>query len=176
MRNCVNFGDFGMYSVYTLIVNVFSRRRLPMNLRKMKPFIHGDLGKISVLVISNILLSALDVIAIALVGLLTTLTVSGIQSNKPDTRIEILLEKLQIAALDFRTQVALIGAAAAFLLLSRTLISIFVLHKSINNLIIAAPKEIVNAVKEAARTKESNSTLYQQIYCTDRNHQRSRGC
>ena len=117
-----------MHSVYTLIVKRFSRRRLPMKLRKMKPFIHGDLGKISVLVISNILLSALDVIAIALVGLLTTLTVSGIQSNKPNARIEILLEKLQIAALDFRAQVAFIGATAAFLLLSRTLISIFVLR------------------------------------------------
>lgn len=109
-------------------MNIFMDMKFFQFLRKLKPFVYGDRWKIVFLIIANILLSLLDVFAIGLVGLLTTITVSGIQSNSPNYRILSILEKLRISDLDFRLQVAIIGISAALLLLLRTLSSVLVLR------------------------------------------------
>ena len=76
-------------------------------------------------IVSNLLLSLIDLAGVALIGLLGALSVSGIQSQEPSPRLQSVLTLLQLENMTFQTQSAFVGIAAAFLLTSRTIISIY---------------------------------------------------
>ena len=59
-----------------------------------------------VLVIFQILASVLDIFGIALIGVLGSLAVAGIQSKNPSNLIQGILEQLNISNLTFQQQVA----------------------------------------------------------------------
>lgn len=95
---------------------------------KFKPFIGDDKWKLILIVISNIFLSLIDVIAIAIIGVLTSLTVNGIQSNSPQKFARNFLDLFHLSGLNFQRQVAILGTLAAFLLIFRTFASAFLLR------------------------------------------------
>jgi ATP-binding cassette subfamily C protein len=97
-------------------------------LSKFKPFIGDDKWKLILIVISNIFLSLIDVIAIAIIGVLTSLTVNGIQSNSPQKFARNFLNLFHLSSLNFQRQVAILGTLAALLLIFRTLASAFLLR------------------------------------------------
>lgn len=92
---------------------------------------NSDKQKLSIIVVLQILLSFLDVIGIALIGVVGALTVTGIQSSKPVGRISDILEVLNLGNTAFQSQVAIIGLAAASILLFRTFISIYFTRKTL---------------------------------------------
>ena len=73
----------------------------------------------------------LDLIGVALIGLLAALTVNGIRSFKPGVRVSRVLDFLGISDFDFQTQVTIIAAAATFFLIIRTLLSIIVTRRTL---------------------------------------------
>lgn len=75
------------------------------------------------------LLSMLDLIGVAMVGLLGSLAVSGVQSRSPGNRVGIVLEFLRIDGLTFQKQVAFLGITAALFLMARTILSISLSRK-----------------------------------------------
>ena len=75
---------------------------------------------------AQILLSVLDLIGIGLVGLIGALAVSGIQSQNSSGRVQKLLEFFQIDSYTIQTQVSIIGLMAAFVLISRTILSMII--------------------------------------------------
>jgi ABC-type multidrug transport system fused ATPase/permease subunit len=89
----------------------------------------SDKTKLKVITLVQISLGILDLLGVLAVGLLGTLSVSGIQSKNPNGKISSILEFLGISSFSFQIQSAIIGAAALLLLVGRTVISIFVTRR-----------------------------------------------
>lgn len=66
----------------------------------------------------------IDLVGIAIIGVLGALSVSGIQSRNPGNRVSQVLSILSLDTFTFQLQVAILGGIAATLLLGRTLFSI----------------------------------------------------
>lgn len=79
--------------------------------------------------IAQIALGLLDLAAITAIGVLGALGVTGIQSREPGNRVSRALELLGIADFRFQTQMAIIGSAAAIILVFRTLVSMALTRK-----------------------------------------------
>jgi len=69
-------------------------------------------------------LSILDLISVAFVGLLTALTINGIQSKPPTGAVSQILRGLGIDNLDFQQQAAFLGISAGGLLILRTILAL----------------------------------------------------
>jgi len=74
------------------------------------------------------LLSLLDLAAVMLIGLIGALAVLGVQSNT--SYINYIIKFLRLETLEFQTQIMLLASSAAGLLLSKTLLSAYVVWKT----------------------------------------------
>lgn len=70
-------------------------------------------------------MGALDLLGVVAIGLLGALSVTGLQSHKPGDRVSSALRVLHISGSSFQTQATILGAGAIFLLVGRTVLSIF---------------------------------------------------
>lgn len=84
----------------------------------------GDRKKIGFVVTTQIFMSGIDLVAVALFGILGSLTISGVTSKNPGNRVGKVLELMGLESYTFQRQVAIIGMVAVLLLISRTLLSI----------------------------------------------------
>jgi ATP-binding cassette subfamily C protein len=82
-------------------------------------------SKVGLVAIIQIGLGFLDLLGVAIIGVIGSLAVNGIQSRTPGTRISMILEKLGLSGFAFQNQVAILGTGAAIVLVSRTLISMY---------------------------------------------------
>ena len=73
----------------------------------------------------QIVMGALDLLGVLAVGILGALSVTGLQSSKPDSRISDALRVLHIQDLPLQSQMLILGVSAAILLIGRTVLSIF---------------------------------------------------
>ena len=80
----------------------------------------------------QILLGLLDLIGVALLGIVGTLTISGIQSDAPSTQISNFLTQLNLQSFSFQTQVAILSGTAAFVLFARTIFSIYITRRTLH--------------------------------------------
>lgn len=85
--------------------------------------------KVQLVVLLQVFLGFLDLVAIAIVGVLGALAVNGVQSRGPGNRVSTVLQLLGIGNETFRTQVAILGVGAAVILIFRTLMSIYFSRK-----------------------------------------------
>jgi ABC-type multidrug transport system fused ATPase/permease subunit len=85
--------------------------------------------KILTVAIIQIFLSLLDLIGVALVGVLGSLAISGVGSRKPGDRVWSFLEILGIQDLPLQKQALILGLLAASVLVFKTILSIFLLRK-----------------------------------------------
>lgn len=81
--------------------------------------------------IFQILLSFMDLIAVGLVGLLGTMSVSGIQSQEPRGLILRFLEIMRLDTYSFQSQFAIISILVVILLVTKSLISAWVTRRLI---------------------------------------------
>jgi ABC-type multidrug transport system fused ATPase/permease subunit len=88
-----------------------------------------DKRKIFLITAFQICLSVIDLLGIALIGVLGALAVTGVQSSSPGNRISSALRLLHLDGASFQTQVAVLGLLAASLLISRTVLSVFFTRK-----------------------------------------------
>ena len=85
----------------------------------------SDRKKILGVAILQICLGVLDLLGVMAIGLLGALSVSGLQSQQPGERISSALRFLHISGSSFQTQAVILGFGAVFLLVGRTILSIF---------------------------------------------------
>jgi ABC-type multidrug transport system fused ATPase/permease subunit len=85
--------------------------------------------KVQLVVLLQVFLGFLDLVAIAIVGVLGALAVNGVQSRGPGNRVSTVLQVLGIGNETFRAQVAILGVGAAVILIFRTLMSIYFSRK-----------------------------------------------
>lgn len=85
--------------------------------------------KVQAVVLIQISLGFLDLIAVAIVGVLGALAVNGVQSRAPGNQVSSFLKFIGLYDSDFRIQVAILGIGAALILIMRTIFSVYFSRK-----------------------------------------------
>lgn len=88
-----------------------------------------DRRKVSFVIILQISFGLLDLAGVAIVGVLGALAVSGVQGQRPGDRVSQVLSLLNLENFSLQTQVAILGSAAALLLIGKTVFSIVFARK-----------------------------------------------
>ncbi len=101
-----------------------------------------------VLVMFQFLASTLDIVGIALIGVLGSLAVAGIQSKNPSNLIQGILEQLNISNLTFQQQVAFLGTVATLTLISRSFITIFLSRATLRFLSKKSAEASIQTIKK----------------------------
>lgn len=101
-----------------------------------------------ILVIFQFLAATLDIFGIALIGVLGSLAVAGIQSKNPSNLIQSILEQLNISNLTFQQQVAILGALATVALISRSFITIFLSRATLRFLSKKSAEASIQTIKK----------------------------
>ena len=76
-------------------------------------------------------LGSLDLIGVALVGLLGAITINGVQSKSPTGGVETVLEALNLVDFSFQSQVVILAILASVILAGRTLFSAYLVRKTL---------------------------------------------
>ena len=84
---------------------------------------------VAVLLIT-ILLAFLDLLGVLLIGVIGSLSVTGIGSGKIGDRVSVVLELFRIDNLSFESQVVVVGLFAAASLLTKTLLTLILVKKT----------------------------------------------
>lgn len=71
----------------------------------------------------------LDLVGVALVGLVGTLAVNGVASQQPGNRVSTVLKIAHLSNSNLQTQVTVLGLAAALILIAKTIFSIYFSRK-----------------------------------------------
>lgn len=88
-----------------------------------------DRNKMWLISITQSFLGILDIVGIALLGLLGSLTISGVQSREPSGIVADFLKLFRLDRQEFQAQVALVALFAVILLTAKTFLSIFFTKK-----------------------------------------------
>ncbi|CAB4711287.1 MAG: ATP-binding cassette domain-containing protein [Actinobacteria bacterium] len=93
--------------------------------RSSRVLSRNDQKKVVAVAILQICMGALDLLGVIAIGLLGALSVTGLQSHKPGDRVSSALQLLHISSSTFQMQATILGFGAVFLLVGRTVLSIF---------------------------------------------------
>jgi ABC-type multidrug transport system fused ATPase/permease subunit len=88
-----------------------------------------DKKKLIFVTIIQASLGVLDLLGVLAVGLLGTLSISGIQSQEPSQKVNSVLDFIGLPDASFQRQAISVGAAAIFLLVGRTVLSILLTRR-----------------------------------------------
>jgi ABC-type multidrug transport system fused ATPase/permease subunit len=88
-----------------------------------------DRKKLIGVAIIQIFLAGLDLLGVAIVGILGSLAINGISSKGPGERVERLFSIFKLSDLSIQEQAAILGLTATVVLLGKTLISVFFTRK-----------------------------------------------
>jgi len=100
-------------------------------LRCLRILPKSDFKKIPVVILLQVILALIDLIAVALVGVIAAISIGGIQSTAPNYRITEALKVFGLDDLSLQNQVSILGLVAAILLISRTIASVFITRKTL---------------------------------------------
>ena len=90
-----------------------------------------DRFKLVAMALVHIGIGFLDLVGVAAFGALGALSISGIQSKQPGNRVGDLLQIVGIENFSFQSQAAILGSFAVFILVGRTLLSIYFSRKTL---------------------------------------------
>ena len=90
-----------------------------------------DRQRISFVVILQIFMGLLDLLGVALIGVLGALAVSGVQSSQPVERVSSFLDVMHLSSRTFQEQAAILAIAAASVLVFRTLFSVIFTRRTL---------------------------------------------
>lgn len=99
--------------------------------RSLKVLDKLDQRKLVAVFIIQIFLGLLDLIGVAAIGILGALSIRGIESTKPGSRIDLVLKLLHIQNWNFQKQIAYIAIFAGVILVTKTALSIFFARKAL---------------------------------------------
>ena len=105
--------------------------KLPRLIYKQLNYVVTQQDKIKLLsiILIQIFLSLLDVLGVAIIGLVSALAISGIQSKSSSQGVSKIIDLIHIQDLSFQAQVGSLSVLAVLVLLSRTLISIYFIRR-----------------------------------------------
>jgi ABC-type multidrug transport system fused ATPase/permease subunit len=91
----------------------------------------SDRRRVMVVVIVQILMGFFDLLGVALVGVIGSLSVSGIQSKGPGDSVKQVLDLIGASNISFQQQIAVLGILAGAVLVSRTVFSFLIMRRTI---------------------------------------------
>ena len=138
-----------------------------MIIRAFRILDRSERNKLKLVAIAQTALGFLDLIGVAIIGLIGSLAVTGIQSKTPNSNVQKFLEMANLSGMTFQRQVAILGGFAAFILVGRTLLTMVISRKilyflsykaaSISSKLIA---ELLSRNITQVKRKSSQETLY----------------
>lgn len=126
-----------------------------------------DRKRTFVIIATQMAFGILDLVGVALVGVLGALTVSGIKSGVPGNRVQLVLESLNIDGLSFQQQITWLGLMASGFLIARTILSAIVTRKTLSFLAnrgASISTELVSKFLAQPMTSIQRSTSFQSMY------------
>ena len=90
-----------------------------------------DRMKIFVVAVIQVLFGLLDLFSVIIIGLLGALSISGVKSQEPTARVQNFLEFLNLSEKTFQFQFAVLGIMAAGFLILKTILSMFLIKKTL---------------------------------------------
>lgn len=91
----------------------------------------GDRKKLPMVFLAQILLSLLDLLGVAIIGLIAAISVNGIKSSSPKGNVNHVLNLLNISEFSLQKQVSILGILASLVLITKTLASALLAQKII---------------------------------------------
>ena len=115
----------------------------------------------------QIFLGLLDLLGVAVIGLLGALSLNGVQSRPPGDRVSAFLQFFGLFDDSFQTQAVTLGVTASIILITRTLISIFLTRKvlfflSRRGAVISS--DLMKKLMSQPLVAIQQNTLYQNLY------------
>jgi ABC-type multidrug transport system fused ATPase/permease subunit len=117
-------------------------------LRAFKLLAKRDQLRLKLISIVQVLLGILDLVGVAFIGVLGALSISGVQSRAPGTRVYSILEFLQLENFSFQAQSAALGIIAISFLVLKTLLSVFFTKKSLFFLSLKGAQISANLIED----------------------------
>ena len=105
-----------VYNQFRQVLSVYSKR---------------DKEKLFLVALSQVFLAFLDLLGVALLGVIGALSVYGIQSKSPGSRVNQILEFMHLNGFEFQQQVAILGGITSFVLIFKTIVSVFLVRKTL---------------------------------------------
>lgn len=90
-----------------------------------------DQIRIFAVIVCQFFLGILDLIGVGLIGVIGALTVNGIQSKEPGDRVGEVLNFFKLGNFTFQQQVGILGVFAISFLLTRTLVSVVLIKRTL---------------------------------------------
>jgi ABC-type multidrug transport system fused ATPase/permease subunit len=90
-----------------------------------------DRTKLRFLVVIQVLLNLLDLLGVALIGVIGALSVNGISSRDPGNQVARILKFMQIENLTLQQQVGILAVTVTIVLVGKTLFSLFFTRRSL---------------------------------------------
>ena len=90
-----------------------------------------DQQKLGIMAVIQLLLSLLDLIGVALVGILATLAINGIDSKESPGKVATVLRILNLDEYSLQRQAAILATSAVILLIGRTILSVVFVRKTL---------------------------------------------
>jgi ABC-type multidrug transport system fused ATPase/permease subunit len=98
-------------------------------LRSLKVLPKSDKPKVIVVALLQVFLGFMDLLGVAVIGILGALAITGIQSKEPGNRVSGFLNLIGLDGVEFQKQVAVLALLAAFVLIIRTIFSVIITRK-----------------------------------------------
>ena len=90
----------------------------------------SDQQKVLAVVVIQILFGFLDLLGVAVIGVIGAVAISGVESHKPGNRVSAILNFLHLGSFSLQAQAGILGAIAAGLLIGKTVFSIIFMRKT----------------------------------------------
>jgi len=98
-------------------------------MRSLRLLERRDRRRIIWVVISQVLMGFLDLVGVALIGIIGALSISGVQSKLPGDRVSSILKFFSLQGETLQFQVGILGLMSACLLILRTILSVVLTRK-----------------------------------------------
>lgn len=109
------------------------------------PFMRGlgllskrDSRKLKLVVFLQVFLGGLDLVGVALIGILGALSITGVQAQEPGNRVGSILGILKLDNLSFQTQCTILGLLAGLFLVAKTVLSVLFTKRALSFLAFRA--------------------------------------
>jgi ABC-type multidrug transport system fused ATPase/permease subunit len=92
----------------------------------------SDRRKFPLVVGVQIIFGLLDLLGVAIVGVLGALAVSGVEAKQPGDRVQLVLQILHLENLTLQKQATFLGFFAAFVLIAKTAFSMYFIRRTLH--------------------------------------------
>jgi ABC-type multidrug transport system fused ATPase/permease subunit len=135
--------------------------------RALKIFSVKDRKKIAFVVCIQVFFATLDLVGVALVGVLGALSITGVQGRAPGDKVSMVIRTLGVENLSLQSQATLIGLLAGFFLILKTVLSVFFIRKTVfflSRRSASISDELIRKVLSQPLVKLQNRSRQQTLY------------